>query len=64
MFLCLKCFRVIGAAIFPFAFILYPVPFMIFTDVIDELMQNYLFLEAFQMLTHCHCKPSYKCTVM
>lgn len=51
MFFCLKRFHVIGAAVFPFAFILFPVPFMIFTDVIDELMQNYLFLEAFQMLT-------------
>ena len=31
---------------------------LIFLDFFHELLQNYLFLEVFQILTHCHCKPS------
>ena len=33
---------------------------LIFLDFLNELLQNYLFLEDFQMLTYCHCKLSYK----
>ena len=31
---------------------------LIFLDFLHEWLQNYLFLEVFQMLTHFHCKQS------
>ena len=39
----------------------YAAMLLIFLDFLHELLQllqNYLFLEVFQMLTNCHCKPS------
>ena len=32
---------------------------LIFLDFLYKLLHNYLFLEVFQVLTHCHCKPSH-----
>ena len=39
-------------------FLFYTALLLILFDFLHELLQNYLFLEVFQMLTHCHCKPS------
>ena len=52
----LNCTRVSEAARF---LLFYTALSLIFLDFLHELLQNYLFLEIFQILTHCHCKPSY-----
>ena len=33
---------------------------LIFLDFLNELLQNYLFLEEFQMLIYCHCPKNYQ----